>query len=94
MVNQSLHNIIIELTTTPIDNDEDISKKIKEIEELTNFNVKKNICLNCLDKLIREREEANMRLNEEKDKLTHALENLMNEIESKEFSSVYFNIFS
>jgi beclin len=74
-----------ELTTSPLDNDEDVMRKIKEIEELTNFNVKKNICLNCLDKLIKERECTNQFLSNEKDLLTNALENLMSEIESKDF---------
>lgn len=77
-----------ELSATPMENDEDINKKIKEIEELTNFNVKKNICLNCLDKLIKEREWSNQILSTEKDLLTNALENLMTEIESKEFIEV------
>lgn len=77
-----------DLSSTPIENEEDISKKIKEIEELTNFNVKKNICLNCLDKLIKEREWTNQSLSNEKDMLTSALENLMTEIESKDFKSM------
>jgi beclin 1 len=77
-----------ELSNTPMENEEDITKKIKEIEELTNFNVKKNICLNCLDKLIKERESTNQFLLSEKDLLTMALENLMTEIESKDFVNV------
>ena len=74
-----------ELCQSPLENDEDILKKIKEIEELTNFNVKKNICLNCLDKLIKERESSNFFLASEKDALTKALASLINEIESKDF---------
>lgn len=77
-----------ELTNTPIDNEDDIYKKIKEFEELTNFNVKKNICLNCLDKLIKERESTNAFISSEKDLLVNALENLMMEIESKEFVNI------
>ena len=78
--------ILIDLSNTPINNDEDITKKIKEIEELTNFNIKKNICLNCIDKLIKERESNNSLLHAEKELLTNALEALMSEIESTEFS--------
>jgi beclin 1 len=74
-----------EICQSPLENDEDILKKIKEIEELTNFNVKKNICLNCLDKLIKERESTNFFLTSEKDALTNALESLINEIEAKDF---------
>jgi beclin 1 len=77
-----------ELSTSPIDQEEDISKKIKDIEELTNFNIKKNICLNCLDKLIKEREFNNQLLSLEKESLANALQNLMTEIESNEFVGI------
>ena len=79
------HHINTDLSNTSINNDEDIVKKIKEIEELTNFNVKKNICLNCIEKLIKERESNNSLLHAEKELLTNALETLMSELESKEF---------
>jgi len=62
-------------------------KKIKEIEELTNFNVKKNICLNCLEKLIKNRENLNNGSNNETESLKYALANLMSEMESDEFSN-------
>lgn len=77
-----------EISSTPLENNDDISKKIKEIEELTNFNVKKNICLNCLDQLIKERESTFQHLSIEKAQLTRALENLMTEIESQDFANV------
>jgi len=77
-----------EIASTPLENGDDITKKIKEIEELTNFNVKKNICLNCLDQLIKERESTFLNLSQEKDQLTKAFENLMTEIESQDFANV------
>jgi hypothetical protein len=70
-------------------NDDDINKRIKEIEELTNFNEKKNICLNCLDKLIEKTEKKNNLLAYEKDQFTNALENLILELNSTEFRNSY-----
>lgn len=68
-------------------NEDDVMKKIKEIEELTNFNIKKNICINCLDKLIKERETINNNLTNEINILTNSLETIVSEIESKDFSN-------
>lgn len=70
--------------------EEDINNRIKNIEELTNFKEKKNICLNCLERLIRAREDQNSLLINEKDQLSAALENLMSELESKEFGILNF----
>ena len=48
----------------------------------------KNICINCLDKLIREREEKNNQINEEKEQITSNIETLTQEVESEEFSKI------
>jgi len=63
-----------------------LNKKIKLIEELTNFNVIKNICINCLEKLIHEREENNNIIQKEKEQIVINLDMLNNEVESEEFS--------
>lgn len=65
--------------------DENISKKIKEIEEMTNFNLSKNICLDCLDYLIKEREQSNAELNSEINLLKESLESINNHTETEEY---------
>jgi hypothetical protein len=80
----NVNHLISDLTGNA--NEEDINKRIKEIEELTNFNEKKNICLNCLDKLIEKTEKKNSQLMCEKDQFTSALENLISEVNSSDFS--------
>lgn len=62
--------------------------KIKKIEELTNFNIKKNICLNCFDQLIKERENSSNILENESYMINQALLNLTLEMSSKEFTNV------
>jgi hypothetical protein len=62
--------------------------KIKKIEELTNFNIKKNICLNCFDQLIKEREYSSNILENESYMINQALLNLTLEMSSKEFTNV------
>jgi len=52
----------------------------------------KNICLNCLDKLIREREEKNNIIHQEKEQVAMNIELLNQEVESEEFSIFkYYN---
>lgn len=53
---------------------------------MTNFNFKKNICLNCLESLIKERENSNINLNDEMIKLKESLLNLSNEFDLKEYN--------
>lgn len=68
--------------------EENINKKIKEIEEMTNFNLSKNICLNCIEALIKEREQVNSNLSEEIKNLKMSLEALTSDIESKDFQEI------
>ena len=97
-----------DLTNTPLQTDEDIIKKIKEIEELvllpynlihfiyllqTNFQVKKNICVDCLVKLTRDKDNRNTQMLNEIDNMKKALLNLTSEIESKDFSNYKYNKF-
>lgn len=55
--------------------------------------MKKNICLNCLDKLIREREEKNNIIHKEKEQVAMNVEILNQEVESEEFSKAIFIYF-
>ncbi len=58
--------------------------------------MKKNICINCLDILIREREEKNNIINREKEEIAMNIVLLNREVESEEFSKcilkIYINI--
>ncbi len=83
----------IDIDNNPIENDEDLTRRIKLIDELTNFNVIKNICLNCLENLIRKREEMNNQIFIEKENISSTLEELIREVESDEFSIFYFKLF-
>lgn len=70
------------------DNDDNVFKKIKEIEEMTNFNLKKNICLNCLEHLVKERENVNSSIVNEITVLKNSLVSMTQDLESKEFDEV------
>lgn len=71
-----------------LETNEDMINKIKKIEELTNFNIKKNICLNCFDQLIKEREYSSNVLENESNMINQALLDLTLEMSTKEFKSV------
>jgi len=73
---------------TNLEANEDYSKMIKEIEELTNFNIKKNICLNCFEQLIKEREYSAYNLERESEALNQALVKLTTESETRAFSEI------
>lgn len=88
-----LHRFFIfKLDTLPatqdVETNEDMINKIKKIEELTNFNIKKNICLSCFDRLIKERESSSRNLGIDSDKINQALINLTNEMNSNAVKSV------
>jgi hypothetical protein len=68
--------------------EESVYKKIKEVEEMTNFNLKKNICLNCLECLIKEREITNNNLATEISILKTSLDSVQNDIESREYNDI------
>ena len=86
--------IFSDIDSNPIQNDEDLNNKIKLIEDLTNFNMKKNICISCLDKLIQQRENLNNLISIETENIIKSLVNLNIEVESEEFSKfVFYNFF-
>lgn len=68
--------------------DENIYKRISTIEDMTNFNLKKNICLNCLNTLIEERERANSQIAAETSTLKEAYLNIVRDLESEEFQQL------
>lgn len=49
----------------------------------------KNICINCLEKLIREREDKNNIIHEEKEQIAFNIELLNQEVESEDFSNSF-----
>jgi len=68
------------------ENDEKLKKLIKEKEDNINFKINSCICLNCYDKFIREREKSNFSDCNENNLLTDALQNILIEFESTDFS--------
>lgn len=82
---QNKNLLHIDIDNKPIENEDDLKNKIKLIDELTNFNIIKNICLNCLDKLIKEREQRNNEIYDEKENIVKTLESLIEEVESEKF---------
>jgi len=61
---------------------------MKEAEEMTNLNIKKNVCLNCLSNLVSERENSNNQISSEISNLKNALKVLNEQISSKEFEDI------
>lgn len=82
--------IFSDIDSNPIQNDEDLNNKIKLIEDLTNFNMKKNICISCLEKLIQQRENLNNLISIETENIITSLVNITIEVESEEFSNFFF----
>jgi len=68
------------------ENDEKLKILIKKQEENLNFKINTCICLNCYDKFIREREKSNFNDSKGNNLLTDALQNLLYEFESSDFS--------
>lgn len=60
------------------------------IEELNNFQIKKNFCIECLDQLIKKRKKSNKIILQEKQKIENSIDSLNNEIESYDFSKKIF----
>lgn len=79
-----------ELMVQDIENEE-IDKKITEIESNPEFNLKSNICLNCIDRYVKLTKKNHQSISNEKELIIQAMKNLLIDINSKELVDIKDN---